>query len=342
MESKFVLSKTKVHEQYNKLKDLMVDISYSWKTNPEVGKILENETNSLFSIHSIEELPNIKDKKRIWFFAQAWNKEEIKSLIEKEIKNFVIDNEKDLEELVSYLSNANEKINIALRMKFEERRIQTGKYFVYGMDSKTVNNWILKLKDNDKIGKIGIHVHRKSQNTSEWNLKHELKDSLSEKILNVVDFINIGGGFPIEYRNYTTKVLDYIFSRIKELKEWLDKNNIELILEPGRFIAGPAIKLETEIISVYGNNIIVNCSVYQGNTDAIFQDSLKILVEGELEEGNPYTIKGKTPCSLDIFRYKVNLPKIKVGRKIVFLNAGAYNFSTNFCGLKKIKTEVIN
>ncbi len=340
MNPKFILSKSKVHEQYNKLKDLGVLISYSWKTNPEVGKILEKETESLFSIHAFEEIEDIKDKKRIWFFAQAWNKNEIKNLIDKGIKNFVIDNETDLKTIFDFISN--EKVNILLRMKFQERRVQTGKYFVYGMNSKTINKWILKLKDNKSINKIGIHVHRKSQNTSEWNLKYELEDSLSKEVLERIDLINIGGGFPIKYKNYTSKVLDYIFSQIKELKNWLAEKNINLIVEPGRFIAGPSIKLETKVISVCDEKIVVNCSVYQGNTDAIFQDALKLIVEGELENGNEYIIKGKTPCSLDIFRYKVKLPEIKVGDKIIFLNAGAYNFSTDFCKLKKLKTEIVD
>ena len=52
-------------------------------------------------------------------------------------------------------------------------------------------------------------------------------------------------------------------------------------------------QLETEVISVYDGKIIVNCSVYQGNTDAIFQDSLKLMVKGESENGEEYLIKGK-------------------------------------------------
>ena len=342
MTPKFVLSKNKVHEQYNKLKKLGVIVSYSWKTNPDVGKILEEETDSLFSIHALEEIPDIKNKKRIWFFAQAWNCNEIRDLINKEIKNFVIDNEPDLKVLVDFISKEKIKINLLLRMKFQEQRIQTGKYFVYGLSSRAINNWISKLKDNKGIDKIGIHVHRKTQNTSEWNLKYELENCFSKEILKRIDLINIGGGIPIKYRNYTSKVLDYIFSKIKELKDWLAEKNISLILEPGRFIAGPSIQLETEIIFVNNGKIIVNCSVYQGNTDAIFQDSLKLLVKGELDEGDNYMVKGKTPCSLDIFRYNVKLSKKEVGDKIIFLNAGAYNFPTGFCGLKKIKTEVID
>ena len=115
-----------------------------------------------------------------------------------------------------------------------------------------------------------------------------------------------------------------------------------MIVEPGRFIAGPSVELQTQILAIHDDKIIVNSSVYQGNTDAIFQDSLKLMVKGELDKGNEYTIKGKTPCSLDIFRYKVKLPEVKVGDKIVFLNAGAYNFSTNFCRLKELKTDIVN
>jgi len=64
---------------------------------------------------------------------------------------------------------------------------------------------------------------------------------------------------------------------------------------------------------------------------------------GELlkEEGQPYVIKGITPCSMDLFRYRVYLKNPKVGDQLVFLNAGAYNFSTEFCDLEKMETKVV-
>ncbi len=133
---------------------------------------------------------------------------------------------------------------------------------------------------------------------------------------------------------------------MKELKEFLNQRNIRLIAEPGRFIAGPAARLEATILSIYGNSIIINCSVYNSAMDT-FVASTKLEVEGELEGdderlGTAYTIKGCTPDSMDIFRYKVYLTEPKVGGKIVFLNAGAYNFSTDFCSLKRLKTEIVD
>jgi ornithine decarboxylase len=44
---------------------------------------------------------------------------------------------------------------------------------------------------------------------------------------------------------------------------------------------------------------------------------------------------------MDLFRYRVYLKEVKVGDQLVFLNAGAYNFTTDFCDLEKLETQVV-
>jgi len=116
-----------------------------------------------------------------------------------------------------------------------------------------------------------------------------------------------------------------------------------MIIEPGRYIAAYAVKLETNIKSIYDNNIIIDCSVYNAAMDT-FVAHIRLLVEGEVEEGNgeAYTIKGCTPDSMDIFRYRVFLKKPNVGDKVVFLNAGAYTYTTDFCNLPKLETVIVD
>ena len=334
--AKFILSKSKALEQYNLLKELCDEVVYSFKTNPEVGRILEESTDCKLAIHTTESLEEIRNKKRVWFFAQAWNEKEIESLI-RDVYGFVIDNEADLMVLLNYLKNKNIKLNLALRMRLKENTVHTGKYFIFGMNSKQINKFIPKLKKNKNIKELGIHFHRKTQNVSEWNLRLELEEALSKETLESINFLNIGGGIPWNYRNYSLNVLPEVFNKIKELKSWFKG---KLFLEPGRFIAAPSIKLETEIKSIDQNNITVDCSIFNGSMDT-FLLNIRLLLEKESEEGEAYTIKGITPDSLDIFRYQVKLNnKPKVGDKLVFLDAGAYNFSTDFCSLKKLKTEI--
>lgn len=342
IKSKFIVSKSKVLEQYKKLKDLGVDVSYSVKTFPEITWILEENTDSFFSIHMSETLKFVKDSAKIWFLAQAWNNELLDKLFEKGIRNFVVDNETDLQTLLKYLEKKNTKINLLLRMKLKEYTIYTGKYFVFGMYSHQINEWIPKLRKNKNIDKLGIHFHRKTQNTSEWSIKQEVSQILKKETLEKINFFNIGGGIPVAYKNTSDRNLGQVFEKIIEFKDWLKNNyNIQTIVEPGRFISGPPTKLVTEILAIYDNNIIVDASVYNGALDTIIVP-IKLLVEGETDDGKDYLIKGCTPCSMDIFRYQVKLKNPKVGDKIVFLNAGGYNFATDFCNLPKLDVEFVD
>lgn len=339
MNPKFTLSRQTLKQQVKTLTDLGLKVSYSYKTNREVGNLLQEISPEIdFSIHAKEEIEMIKDKSKISFFTQAESVKELKQIIQEGITTFVVDNETDLKNL---LEAAETKINISLRMKFQEHRIGTGKYFVYGMPSKKINEIISQIKDNPNINKLGIHIHRKSQNTSEWEIQEELEDSLTKESLERINTVNLGGGLPTKYRSYTSKVMPYIFQKLTNAKNFLDKHNIQTIIEPGRFLAAPCIKLETEIIQIYDDKIIINTTIYNCALDNTLTNT-KMLIENEDEskEGETYLIKGNSPTRDDIFRYRVRLNNPKVGDKITFLNAGAYNYTTDFFGYKKLETKI--
>ncbi len=336
MKSKFILKKSIVKKQLDSCYELADEVSYSAKTNYDVAKVLE-EFDCNFSVHSYNAATRMGNKEKVWFFAQGWNKEEINNLFSLGINSFVVDNQKDLDLLVE----SEKEFNLLLRMRLKENTVHTGKHFVFGFYSEEINRLIPELKNNRSVKKLGIHFHRKTQNISEWSLIEELKDGLSEITLKSLDFVNIGGGIPWIYKNYNSKVVESVLTKIKKLRVWLNNQNIKMIVEPGRFIAAPSINLVTEIKNIYNKNIIVDASIYNSAMDT-FIANIKLMVENEAEGGIPYTLKGSTPDSLDIFRYRVYFKEEpKIGDKITFLNAGAYNFSTSFCNLPKIPTEVI-
>jgi len=338
--AKFIVSRSRVLEQYRILKGLGVDVSYSVKTLPEICWILEENTDSLFSVHMPQTLKYIKDMSRVWFMAQGWNNKLVGKLLGKSIRNFVVDNEADLQTLMNTIESGREKINLLLRMRLKERTIHTGKYFVFGMYSDQINRIVPGLRKSRNIGKLGLHFHRKSQNTSEWSIKHEVSQVLGKATLEAIDIFNIGGGIPVDYKNTSDRNLKFIFEKISEFREWMESHNVKTIIEPGRFIAAPGTKLQAEIMAVYGNNVIIDASVYNGSLDTIIVP-IKLLVEGE-GKGKDYVIKGCTPCSMDIFRYQVKLKNPRVGEKITFLNAGAYCFATDFCNMPKLKIEFVD
>ncbi len=335
--ARFILSRKKVLEQYSKLKKHCDRISYSWKTNQEVGNVLNQETVCEFSVHSIKSVQQISSIKRIWFFLQAQKKDDILTILESGVSRFVVDNRNDLGVLMEAVKQSGKKIDLLLRMRLKEHTIHTGKHFVYGMFSDEVNVLLKELSENDYIDRLGIHFHRKTQNVSEWSLLEELKNSISS--WDCISIVNIGGGLPAEYKNFRKSVLDMILENIDELRIWLNEKGVEMMIEPGRFIAAPSVKLETEIINIYGNNIVVDASIFNGAIDTWIAN-IRLLVEREADKGEAYTIKGCSPDSSDILRYRVYLEKPEVGDKVVFLNAGAYNFYCDFCNLKRISTEI--
>ncbi len=352
----FTISKSVCLEQFDKVRELADIVSYSSKTNPDVTKILEENRDCMFSIHTIYELKNIKDYSRILFLAQGLSSELLEDLIvKKNINWFVIDNESDLDILLNFISKKElkNKINLLLRFKLKEYSIRTERYYVFGMRSKVIKKRVDDIVKSDiykKVGYLGIHFHRKTQNISEWNLKYDLENSFDEDFFNKIDIINIGGGLPSIYANTNNyNIFNSIFNKVMEFKKWLNSNNIKLMIEPGRFIAAPAGKLYTKIIGIDENTIIVDASVYNGDLDALIVP-VKLLVEGEHSKSDfgkvdnlkMYTIKGCTPCSMDIFRYRVYLKTKKVGDIITFINAGAYNFYSDFCDLEKLKTYIVN
>jgi ornithine decarboxylase len=335
---RFVLSRSRVLEGYNRLRGLCPNISYSMKTNPEVGRVLEEETDCKFGVHTVEGLRDVRDPSRVHFLVQANSRESLSNLLRGGVRSFIVDNEADLGNLLGALGQG--KADLFLRMRFQETTVYKGRFFLYGMLPGTINRLIPKLRRNPGIGRLGIHFHRKTQNTGNWSLRYMLGEALSGDTLNSIDTVNIGGGIPVDYKNSRASNLDYIFGKIRELRTWLESRRIEMMMEPGRAIAAPAVRLETCITSLQGRHITVNASVYNSSMDTIIFP-LKLLVEGE-GEGESYVIKGCTPDSMDIFRYDVRLRNPRVGDMLAFLNAGAYNFSSSFCNLERPGTAVVD
>ncbi|USN45560.1 MAG: decarboxylase [Candidatus Woesearchaeota archaeon] len=346
----FLLAKSVVLEQYRVAANASDLLSYSSKTNPLITSILENETaDCFFSVHLHNELINITDKSRVLFLAQAWTSKDIELLIAQQVSSFVVDNKADLNTLLEFLEQRTAvQINhLFLRIKLKELSLRTEKHYVFGMDSEFVNKKISEIHESSlrsRIKNLGVHFHRKTQNMSEWNLMYETENMLSASTRSALDVINIGGGLPAAYASTNVDVIPTVLQKISAFKAWLHEQNILLMIEPGRFISAPSVKLVTTIIGMHDNTLIVDASVYNSDMDALIVP-VKLLVEGELsqdEVGENYCVKGITPCSMDLFRYRVKLRAPQIGDSLIFLHAGAYNFTTDFCNLQKIETVIVD
>ena len=340
----FELSKKKLFENYKNLKKYCDTITYSFKTNNLVGNILEeNFKECYFSVHSINEIKNMKIKKNINFFLLGTFENELKILFEKyNIKNFIIDNLQDLKILLDYIKKNNKKINLSLRCKICENTMSHGKHYYFGMNLNIVKENILKLSKNKNINKIGLHIHRKTQNVNEWRFDEEIFENIENEVLEKISTFNIGGGIPSKYKNIDDETINNILQKILSFKKKLNKKNIKLLIEPGRLLSANCIKLISNIKLIGKKTIFLDVSIFNGCMDTIIAN-IKLLVENEVEKSQyKYLLKGNSPDSCDILRYSVYFNKpINKDDKIIFLNSGAYNYQTDFFSLEKIETKIL-
>ena len=324
--ARFILSRDAVISRARELVGMADRAYYNLKTNVEVGKVVAASGLDIgLSVSSVAELQDIGKAGNVLFYLQGQGLGEVKRLYDSGITRFVADNRNDLEKILKVGGE------VWIRVKMREHTIYTGKYFVYGF------RWDKAIDIIRKLGHANIMFHRKTQNVGEWVLEKEF--SVFSNVFDRIGEVNIGGGLPVRYAN-SNPDMESILSSIRSFREFLNDNGMELGIEPGRYIAAPAVRLETEVINAYDGNLIVDASIYNAYMDT-FLFNLRLPVIDENQGDFQYLIKGCSMDSLDIFRYKARLPEKRIGDKVVFINAGAYNFHTEFSGLPRIRTEVV-
>ncbi|MEM3446303.1 MAG: decarboxylase [Candidatus Korarchaeum sp.] len=334
--ARFILSRRVALKQYHMAREHCDALAYSYKTNPVLWEVLR-ETDSLVGVSSMGSMERIGETDRVIYYLQGERRDEVKSLLGSGVRWFIVDNEPELRNL---LASCDERINLLLRVKMREHTIYTGKHFVYGIDWRRAGELVREVRGSPKVEQLGIHFHRKTQNVGEWNLTEDVSEALGD-VLDLIDWVNMGGGIPVSYAN-SKPDLNTVFREIDELRDYLNARGVKLMMEPGRFIAAPSVILEAEVLNVYEGNVILDCSIFNAYMDTYLLN-IRLPVLGEVEgRGHRYLLKGRSPDSLDILRYSVYLDReLKPGDKVIFLNAGAYNFHTEFNDMPKLRTEIV-
>lgn len=338
--ARFILSRRVALRQYSIARKHCDALAYSYKTNPAVWEVLR-ETDSLVGVSSMGSMERIGENWRVVYYLQGERECEIELLLRSGVPWFIIDNEPELRKFMSLAAELRARVNLFLRVKMKEHTIYTGKHFVYGIDWRRALELLRELRGSPFVKELGVHFHRKTQNVGEWSLVEDVSEALRDT-LEIIDWVNIGGGIPVSYAN-SKPDLSIVLNEIDELRKFLRSFGVKLMMEPGRFIAAPSVALEAEVLNVYDGNVILDCSIFNAYMDTYLLN-IRLPVLGELEgSGYRYLLKGRSPDSLDIFRYSVYLSReLRPGDKVVFLNAGAYNFHTEFNDMPRIETEILD
>jgi ornithine decarboxylase len=359
----FIVDEKKLTENIKSLKKyLKGEIAYSHKTNPDpliIKNVYAQGCN--FLVSSLEELISLVkltgiSPERIVFQSPSLTREQYKKIRKMGVFRFSIDSYDQLGIVLRDLKKNGHKMELMVRvntgLKVHDPELPYGMDSFLGFPLVEAEGVLKKLNQLKKKGliKIGIHNHLISQNTYLDMWKKNLQ-KLSDFVTDIkkkgilIDIVNFGGGYPIEYHEPVPKLQDISKLITSAQKRMLEVNpQMHFIFEPGRKTVGESVTLVAKVVHTkefLGQNVaILNCSLYNCSLDTLIVGlylPVKKIHNSPDARKKIYILRGSTPDSLDVFARGVSLPELKNGDYLAFLRCGAYSFGCDFISLPRAK-----
>ena len=319
-------------------------ICYAVKSNSNLSILkLLADNGSGFDVVSGYELQRCliagADPKKIIFSGVGKTEKEISLALQNKIFSINIESESELERIIRISEALEIKADCFIRLNPEissesHPYIQTAlKSSKFGVDTDTAIRIAKLIKESKQVNLIGIASHIGSQISKESLVLENLDSLLNvlkilEKNDQKINFVDIGGGFGITYKDEKN------LSPSKLLPKIIDKvgQNINIILEPGRSISGKAgiLITKTEYIkeSKDQNFIVVDAGMNDLMRPSLYEAWHKIepVIESKSPTENSYKLVGPICESADQFGEGLHIA-VNQGDLIAIFDTGAYGFS---------------
>ena len=236
-------------------------LCYSVKANSSLGilKVMQ-EAGTSFDVVSGGELFRVKkagaDTTKVVFAGVGKTDAEIRQALECKVLMFNVESEAELDAIAAVAGSMNVVAPVALRLNPDvdaktHAKTTTGKKGnKFGMDIERAGMLARKVLADKRLALKGIHMHLGSP-----ILTIEPYAEAVEKATQVIreyraqghdiNWINLGGGFGINYRQQEAKPAS-AFAEV--IVPAVQSVNCRLALEPGRFIVGNAGVLLSQVI----------------------------------------------------------------------------------------------
>ena len=316
-------------------------ICYAVKANSNLHILkLLSDLGSGFDVVSGNELKRCllagADKNKIVFSGVAKTEEEITLAIENDILSINIESYGEFERILEVSKRLNKKVNCALRVNPDiaigsHKYIQTGsKTSKFGLDKESVLKISSQCEIDGPIKLTSVASHIGSQ-ISDENLILESVDYLIEiadelaKNGHNIEYLDIGGGLGIQYRDEEEGSPKILLEKVKEL---LSERDFKIILEPGRSVIGTAgiLVSKVEYIKEAGEKkfAIIDAGMNDLIRPSLYEAWHKVVeVDHQNTDLDLYDLAGPVCETGDVLAKDRNL-KIMPGDHVAFMDVGAY------------------
>ncbi|MFC1590791.1 type III PLP-dependent enzyme [Candidatus Omnitrophota bacterium] len=327
---------------------------YAIKANPHPAIIKKFvKLGSGFDVASAEEMRQVlrlgASPSKVIFANTIKSNEDIAFARRRRVKLMTFDNEPELYKIAKEFPGA----HVLARIKVANLGSVVELSLKFGADPDQAFFYLRKAKVLGLVP-MGVSFHVGSQSTNVENYLQALE--LSAEVFNKAEehglslkIVDIGGGFPIQHFDKEIGVnFERMASQIRQQTRALFRKNIRFIAEPGRFLAGPAGILVTQVI---GRTFRNNKNYYYLN-DGIYADFSGMVFDHcryefkTLRRGQKFlsALAGPTCDSFDTLSMNEEIPELYVGDVVYVKNIGAYSSASatpNFNGFSPAKIIMV-
>ncbi|WP_084422122.1 diaminopimelate decarboxylase [Henriciella litoralis] len=277
---------------------------------------------------------------RIVFSGVGKTRSEMRLGLEEGIHQFNIESSAELAVLADVAKSMGKTAKVAVRVNPDvaaggHPNISTGKSGdKFGVPWSEAELAYDQIAETDGIEAVGVDVHIGSQidEIAPMQAAFERVIDLIKRLRDkghAISRVDLGGGLGIPYKSSDTPPppSDYA-NMIREVTEGL---GLDVILEPGRVIAGNAGVLVTEALFVkpapQRNFLIIDAGMNDLMRPALYQahhDFMPLRERPEDAEQVRYDIVGPICESTDKFAAERLMPRIEGGDRLAIMSAGAY------------------
>jgi len=345
----YIYSRTAIEERWSTFDQAFGDqphlVCYAVKTNSNIAVLNAlAKLGSGFDIVSQGELERVLraggEPNKVVFSGVAKEVAEIQRALEVGIRCFNVESHAELDRIQEVAASINKIAPISIRVNPDvdaktHPYISTGlKENKFGVDIDTAPELYQKAAGYSHINPIGIDCHIGSQLTEikpfvdalERVLK--LKNTLADNGIEI-HHLDLGGGLGIQYTGETPPpVAEYIQALLTKLND----KNVEVIIEPGRAIAGNAGILVSKVTylkpTAHKNFAIIDAAMNDLIRPALYQAHQDIVPVTPHNDGmaTSWDLVGPV-CETGDFLGKNREMNLKAGDLVAVLSAGAYGFT---------------
>ena len=270
------------------------------------------------------------DPEKIIFANTIKSNEDIAFAYKNKVRLMTFDNEPELYKIAKHCPEA----KVLVRIKVDNVGSTVELSLKFGADPDQAI-FLLKKAKSLGLNPYGVAFHVGSQCINVENYLQALDVSSlifeeSKQIGLDLAMLDIGGGFPIRHFDSDNHIsfIDLAKQIRKKMRRLFEKH-VQFIAEPGRFLAGPAGTLVTQVVGrTFRNNknyYYLNDGVY-GDFSGIVFDHCRYEFK-TLRRGQKFlsTLAGPSCDSFDTISLNEDLPELEVGNVVYVKNIGAYS-----------------